>query len=396
MSVKKLGPKNWAARACWVDPDGKQHQPYKSGFTTKAAALAWEHEQIEQSQGISHTASENLATVKQLHNEYMSRLRTLGRSPKTLDFYENCAKRWLPDLGERRLATVAPADIQQLINSCTAAGLSAATVRGTYRAIRAEFKYAENLDEITKTPCRGIELPAETPHEAVICTPADVQALFSALREQSHPLYVPAVLCVFCALRRGEAVALRWQDVDFDTGIATIRANLINATGGSYLKTAKTRSSQSTIALPDDLVEYLRAARADRLANGMYVLGATDVSTVTPIDDLDPREFVSLTEKGSVFRPGALDSRLHTFQRAHGLRYHGYHDLRHTYGTLMAEAEVDLVTISKAMRHSSTNITANMYISNTTGIKKKATEHMGQILNLRPADTGAADAGKNC
>ena len=262
--------------------------------------------------------------------------------------------------------------------------LSAATVRGIYRAIRAELKLAETLELITRTPCRGIELPPETAHEAVICTPEDVQTLFAVMYEQNHPLYIPSVLAVMCALRRGEAIGLRWQDVDLETGEAQIRANLVNVTGAQYLKRAKTRSSMDAVVLPESLVDELRELRKYRLALGLYRPGDPGTPSLTPLAQLDPGEFISLSEKNEIFHPATIWERLRKFQVANNLRIHGWHDLRHTYGTLMAEAGVDLVTISKAMRHSSTTVTANMYISNTTGIKRKATDQIGQILQLKP------------
>lgn len=62
MSVRKIGPKNWAARASRYDPDGTQHQPYKSGFTTKAAAVAWERDQIAAAQA-SRTRSVRISQL---------------------------------------------------------------------------------------------------------------------------------------------------------------------------------------------------------------------------------------------------------------------------------------------------------------------------------------------
>ena len=85
MSVKQIGPRNWAARPFWTDAEGERHQVYKSGFKTKKAAMQWEAEQLEQSRGIVHTAATNLASVRQLHNEYIARLKRMDRSPKTIE-----------------------------------------------------------------------------------------------------------------------------------------------------------------------------------------------------------------------------------------------------------------------------------------------------------------------
>lgn len=195
----------------------------------------------------------------------------------------------------------------------------AATIRGWYRGIRAVLNYGVKLGILQTSPCRGIDMPEEQAHEAVLCTGEELGQLLDALRRQGHELYWPVSFAARNALRRGEAIAVRWQDIDFETGTITVRANLTTTGTKNFLKSAKTKSGETTAALIPEFLEELRELQKQRLAIGLMRCSPKEVSGVTPWDKLDP----ALTRSNQVFSPQGVLTRLRTFQRADGLLISG-------------------------------------------------------------------------
>ena len=163
-------------------------------------------------------------------------------------------------------------------------------------------------------------------------------------------------------LRRGEALSLCWQDINFNAGTASIRASVVEAAPlGVVMKNVKTRQSADTISLSDSVLTELRELRDRRRATDMYREGDPNVEGVTPWADLDPREYVCLNERDQVFNPNGFYQRLRHFQEINNLKVSGIHDLRRSYGTLLIESGVDVAVVSKALRHSSIKITSDIY-----------------------------------
>ena len=386
MIIKLDKGKGWAARPYWRDANGEKQSTYKSGFRTKAAAQAWDEKTLSEMMALPEPGAPAVVTLSQLQEDYIIRLERKGAAPRTVEYYEASGRAYLPILGDMPAADITPLQVQQAVDAmCLKADgtvYRSATVRGFYRAMRAVLNYGVKMGVMVSCPCKGIDLPAEEEHEAMIYSGEELGRLLGALKAQEHELYWPVSLCARYGLRRGEALGVRWQDIDFETGLLNVRANLTKTNSAAFLKRAKTRSSETTVVLGDDFLSELRALQGARQRAGTYKLGAAAVKGVTNYADLDPKEFVCLNEKGKPFHPDGIIKRLHTFQAANGLPLSGWHDLRHSYGTLLAEAGVDVATISKAMRHSNVSITSNQYIKGTTGLKRKATEMMAGIIKM--------------
>lgn len=142
-------------------------------------------------------------------------------------------------------------------------------------------------------------------------------------------------------MRQGELLGLRWQDVDLDDGTVTVRHSL--GRGGLGLGERKTESSKQTIRLPPSALAVLRRHKASRkvvrLGEG-YVFGTVKGTR------LDHRN----------------DSR--RFQRAvlpAGIEHHRFHDLRHTYATMLLARGVDVAVVSKALGHADLATTVDIY-----------------------------------
>lgn len=423
MSITKNG-KTYSVRAWWRDAAGNKQSKYKSGFKTIDSARDWEAEVISQNKGNAYQDAHRL-TLRVLFDGFLDRCAKKGLSPVTINGYREHVNKINSYLGDVLVQKLQPLQIQKMFDSIaetpitvsprksklppekrqksTAKPDSEKTVRyprpaslhAIFRTLRAALNYARKIGVISINPCFGVELPAQAKHVATIYTSEHLVQLLELLRAQNHVLYFPVMFSVQYALRRGESIGVRWEDIDFESGCIHITKNLAISHGEIFLKKVKTDSSEDIIALSEWTVQELRELRRARLAAGSYSTGKTPDEKIVLLKDIVPSDFVCLDEKGGVFRPDGMITRLHSFQKAHGLPVSTWHDLRHTYGTLMAENGVSVAEISKAMRHSSIKITSDQYIASTLLVKKRATAAMSAILGFENKEETTAQQKEN-
>src|SRR5690606_26895955 len=136
--------------------------------------------------------------------------------------------------------------------------------------------------------------------------------------------------------RRGEACALRWGDVDLDTGTLVVRRARVVVEGRVIEKEPKSRTGRRVITLPRVVVDARRKWAAEQERERLH-LGSR----------WRGEDYVFTTEEGTPLRPDSLQKRAwKRLVRAAGLPEHWrIHDLRHLHGTLLAHSGVPVKTI---------------------------------------------------
>jgi integrase len=152
-------------------------------------------------------------------------------------------------------------------------------------------------------------------------------------------------------MRRGELLALRWQDVDLDRSKVRVAHSLEQTKAGLRFKEPKTRHGRRTIALPSSAVTELRthwkAQQEQRLA-----LGAGK----SPPDTL-----VFADVNGEPRKPNAVTKEWQRTATAAGIPEATLHSLRHTHASHLIAAGLDILTISRRLGHGSPTITLGVY-----------------------------------
>jgi integrase len=255
--------------------------------------------------------------------------------PSAIRGYEAAlVSRVLPALGSERLANIRRIDLQDFADELCAEGLDASTVRNTLMPLRAIFRRAVARGEVAVNPTTGLELPAIEGRRERIASPAEAAALLAALPERDQALWATAM---YAGLRRGELLAVRWEDVDLAAGVIRVERSWDAKEG---VVAPKSRAARRTVpiaaVLRDHLVEHkLRSGRRVGLAFG--------------------------TNYAQPFTPSNVRKRaMAVWQRA-GLEPIGLHECRHTFASLMIAAGVNAKALSTYMGHSSVTITYDRY-----------------------------------
>jgi integrase len=197
-------------------------------------------------------------------------------------------------------------------------------------------------------------------------TPEQAQRLLSAA--EGHPLEALYVTALMLGLRVGEALGLRWQDVDFDRRELHVVHTLqrVTAEGEIHSKLrllpTKTAGSERTLTMPRAVVDALRAHRTRR---GLVVLPSGYVfahATGTPMeDDVARNELRALLDKA-------------------GLPRMRLHDLRHSCASFLLAAGVPPRMLMEMLGHASISTTMNLYAHVLPSLRQQAADAMDGLF----------------
>lgn len=255
--------------------------------------------------------------------------RTVEHNLSALD------RRALRILGpETKAANVRPAHLRAMIDKLCAEGLSGATVHGTLTALSALFRFAVRRDVVEVNPVRLLERgdrpSAKRQREPRYLDRQQLDVLLSELGDGFRP--VTAVMA-FAALRVSEALALRWQDVDFEQA-------MLNVPG------TKTAASAQPVPMTGDLVAELRAHRSRNPGLGEALVFST--TNGRPQDRHNVARAIRVAGDAAGLNPP-------------GLKKVAPHDLRHSCAALLLAAGVPAPKVAAVLRHADARVTLMVY-----------------------------------
>lgn len=288
----------------------------------------------------------------------------------TADGYERILNLYvIPNLGRVRLDQLTPAHVRQMLTKIRDQGLSPNTQRLARSVLRRALRTAEAEGYVTRNVAALVDGVKLGRSDGRTLTPDQARALLAHVAGTEWEALV--VVLISAGLRKGEALALSWSDLDLDATPPTlaVRRALKKAADGSvYTDEPKTAGSRRTIHLPlnvDDVLRQHRARQAEqRLAYGAGWGG--------PWAALD---LVFTSSIGTPLDPDRVNRVVKKITTEAGLGPWTPHELRHSAASLLLAQGVPLKVVSELLGHASIRITADVY---------------GHLLE--PARTEAADA----
>jgi integrase len=261
-------------------------------------------------------------------------------------------------LGDRLAREVTTREVEDLLRSIASTGVAPRTVNKARQLVCAIFNYGMRPSTygLTTNPAQHADRRREPDASPLaFYSPEQVEALARALADGAHrdptrPALTPSEIdararedaqdaelirvAAYAGLRRGELVALRWRDVDFAGRKIVVRRSL---SADTELRSTKSRRARE-VPLPNQA-----AAALERLSRRVEFTG--------------PDDYVFANRLGRRLDPSALRRRFERARDAAGLEPLRFHDLRHTYGSLLVAGGIDLPSVKAAMGHSRISMT---------------------------------------
>ncbi len=286
----------------------------------------------------------------------------------------------VPGLGKIPLARLTAQQVQVFYANRMRAGLSSSTVHHIHGMLHRALKDALQLGLVQRNVTEMVRAPRRQSLEMITLSESQAQALLEATREDRFAaLYV---LALTTGIRQGELLGLRWQDVDLDRALLSVRMNVQEADGRFILAEVKTAYSRRNIALTQRAVAALRAHRArqnaEQLALGARWEGA--------------RDLVFPNASGGLMIPDNLAKRSFkaALKRA-GLPAMRFHDLRHTAATLLLGRGIHPKVVSEMLGHADISITLRVYAHVLPHMQQAAVALMETLFGA-PTSEPPADA----
>lgn len=178
-----------------------------------------------------------------------------GIKANTLRSYRSKIDRYItPELGALRLDRLKPEDVRALYNTMRRNGLAEASVRQTHAVLRRALVVAEREGKVARNVAALVDAPRTERIPRTGLTLAQAERVLDG----AHLRWWVALLL---GLRQGEALALRWSDLDLDDGYLRVERNLVRAPGrGLIFDTPKSRASRRIVPLPDEMIAVFRLA----------------------------------------------------------------------------------------------------------------------------------------
>lgn len=361
----------WIGSVSYLDDQGKRQRPKVTAKTKPACVEKLDALKVSLRQGMAPAPSDRLTLSEYLH-QWLTDVVQPSKAPRTYRSYEEVLHNYIePSMGRVPLKELTPRQapkLQGLLNRLHKRGLSARTVRYSRDVLRAALNQAMRWGLVTSNVATLVEPPKQVKHSPVLFTHEEALRFLDAVRgDRLEALYTVALTL---GLRCGEAVGLRWEDIDLDAGTLSITGQIVRVPkGGGRLRTdAKTSGSHRTLMLPRSCIAALQRRRD----NQQWERRAAR-------DDWQDTGYVFTTRNGGPFEPRAINRFLARILEKAGLPHMGPHGLRHSAGSILHAQGESLKTISTLLGHSSIRITADLYTHIGDQSKRELADRMDDI-----------------
>jgi integrase len=272
-----------------------------------------------------------------------------------------------PMLGTKNLSKLTPLEVQALYAEKLSAGLSPTTVALIHNILHRALKQAVRWGLLTRNVTEAVTPPREAKLEYVTWNEQQVREfLVVSDGDEWAALWR---LALTTGMRRGEILGLRWEDVDLDKGVLSVRRTLSRGTGGTYTYgTPKTTTGKRSIALTRSAVDSLKAHRRrqveDRLKSPIY----------------KDEDLVFADSIGEPLHPNSLAYRFNKLIARAGVPRIRFHDLRHTSATLMLANGEHPKIVQERLGHADISMTLNRYSHVTMDMQRLAADRLDALI----------------
>ena len=193
-----------------------------------------------------------------------------------------------------------------------------------------------------------------------ILTQDEMQRLLIQAKEEGF--YEMFLLDIATGMRRGELLALQWEDINFETGEVRINKQVQAVNGELIVSQPKTKSSNRTIILPPAMINMLQEYRKTNQSRWLFP---------SPVKEDSPRD------------PTSCRKRLSMILEHAGCKHVRFHDLRHLFSTQAIQYGMDVKTLAATIGHASVETTLNIYSHVTDEMQRNAAQKIDRAFGNR-------------
>ena len=267
-----------------------------------------------------------------------------------------------------------PQDIQDFYQSLFADGVVANTVIHYHALLRRAFQQAFKEERIDANPFDRVGRPKKNKFHGENYTQEELLTLLHLAR--GDVIYPAILLAGAMGLRRSEALGVRWSRIDWEKRTVLLDTKIVEYRENGKKKVEpveemKNKSSRRTLPLPDPVVEMLQVQKEHREVYRKMFQGSYNTQYM---------DYVCVNQLGELLRPSYVTDHFRELLEKYGLRHIRFHDLRHTFASLLINQDVPLINVSNFLGHSDLSTTANIYAHLDKASKQASAAVISDIL----------------
>ncbi len=347
---RKTGANRWRLEYMF---EGERYSQYVSASSTTEASrkLALFVTEVEK----GNYSNQNSITFTEMAQMFLDKYAKNNLSDTTVINYKCQLNKYiLDDIGSYKLNRLKKLHIQDFSNKLYEKyNLSSKTIKNYINLISSILEKAIEWEYIKTNVANNVTIPKnynKPKKEQEIYNNEEIKKLFEVLQNESEPFKTMVYISFYTGARRGEVLALRWKDIDFDKNIIHIVQNKIRKVDGTKIKETKNKRSRSFVA-PQVLITKIKEIYNNQNSEDLLFN----------------------------YYPATYTRMWQEFIKRNNLKYITLHDLRHTNGSILASKGVDIVTIAKRLGHLPATASA-YYLHAVSEEDKKASEKLDNLF----------------
>lgn len=378
------------------DSSGKRLKPYtmtykpESGMPPKQVEKELNRQAVQFEEKCMHGGVANpTMRLDEFCKQYLEIAKST-LSPLTLAFYkEQINSTIIPALGHLKLKDITAAHVQQYIQQLsempkvTRAGeksesgelLSPSTVRRRLAVLQAILKQAVKLGLIPDTPAKAdkLSIPKIKQPKIEIFSKQEAAQMLACLENEELQFQTLIQLAIFTGARRGELVALKFSDVDFENSKITIERAAVKLKGEKTLIKPPKDYEVRTVTVNQSCLELIRMLQAEKFRTAQR-LGT----------QWQGGNWIFTTWNGEIMNPQTPTKQFSKFLERHKLKHRKFHSLRHTSATLLLYGGVNIKQVQGRLGHGDIE-TTNKYLHVLEEADVEAAKALDIMLLPKPA-----------
>jgi integrase len=307
-------------------------------------------------------------TVEQYLNDWLP-IAAQTLRPASYGRYEEIVRLHIvPALGKALLAKLSPLQVTKFYGECLAGGKSKTTVNNIHNMLHKALDEAVRLGLLLRNVTDLIDAPGRSRPEYITWTGEQVRAFLEVSDVDDFGALWR--LAIYTGMRRGEMLGLKWEDVDMERAVLSVRRTYSRGEHGRYVLGApKTASGRRQITLPSSVVTSLRQHRVRQVEQRLHIGEA-----------YKDQGFVFANISGEPTHPNTLTLHFHKLIRLASLPRIRIHDLRHGHATLMMENGEHPKVVSERLGHANISITMDLYSHVTPTMQRQASDRFEKLI----------------
>lgn len=267
-----------------------------------------------------------------------------------------------------------PKDIEGFYQKLFGDGVVANTVIHYHALLRRAFQQAFKEELIDANPFDRVGRPRKNKFHGENYTQEELLTLLNLTR--GDVIYPAILLAGAMGLRRSEALGVRWSRIDWEKRTVLLDTKIVEYRENGKKKVEpveemKNKSSRRTLPLPDPVVEMLQVQKEHREVYRKMFQGSYNAQYL---------DYVCVNQLGELLRPSYVTDHFRELLEKYGLRHIRFHDLRHTFASLLINQDVPLINVSNFLGHSDLSTTANIYAHLDKASKQASAAVISDIL----------------